>query len=114
MNLLATLLPFAIQALQVGVGVSPIIRDALGKSSQDSPVEQFAAKALQYVPTAVAAGVAASQIAEVLSDANAKIQQMIAEGRGPTDDEWNAQDARIKALEDELDAAGKNPGSTAA
>jgi hypothetical protein len=119
MGLLASLLPFAIQALQAGVAVAPVIRDALGKTAapagaETDSIEAFAAKALQHVPTAIAAGVATSQIVQVLNDANDAIRQMIAESRGPTDAEWNAQDVRIKALEDELDAAGKIPGSTEA
>lgn len=65
-------------------------------------VALYALQVLQALPTLIAAG---QNIANLVSQSSAALNAMIAEKRNPSDAEWDALNAAIKALRDQLHAA---------
>ena len=104
MNAILALLQYLPAALNAGIQIKDIIQQTTGRVTPASGAEVFATQVLKTLPTLIEAGM---DVAEVVTRTNAAVHAMIAENRGPTDTEWADQAARIKALEDQLDAAGK-------
>jgi hypothetical protein len=63
----------------------------------------FAVQLLSSLPTLIQAGV---DVTNLVKDSTDKLKGMQDEKRDPTPQEWDALNARIKALRDELHAPG--------
>ena len=61
----------------------------------------YALQVLQAIPTLIAAG---QNISGLVSQSTTALNAMIAEKRNPSDAEWDALNAAIKALRDQLHA----------
>lgn len=95
-NLLPTLVDIGYPAAR------GLIEAVTGKVLPTTAVETYAVAALKQLPALINAG---QDITKVVTETQAAIERMITEGRGPTDEEWAAQMARIAALEGQWNAA---------
>ena len=66
----------------------------------------FAIQALTQLPALIQAG---ADAVRAIEETIAALKSMQAEGRGPTQAEWDALDARIAADLAKLDAAARDP-----
>lgn len=65
---------------------------------------QFAAKLIQYATLATKAGM---QVAELLEEGEAAVKAMVADGRDPTDAEWETLNLRIEQIREKLHSDDK-------
>lgn len=107
MNALLALAQFLPTMLQLGIAAKPMIETVLGKSSASTDLERYAHATLVALPNLIDAGI---DIASLVMHTHDQVKAMLAEGRGPTTDEWQAQADRINALEQEWQAARKTTG----
>lgn len=107
-SLVFGLLRFLPPLIEVGLPVAQqLIGDIRGKvPAGESPVADYAMKAIELVPALQAAGKAVEAVA-ILKRTNDEVGAMIREGRGPTPEERRAQAERIAALDQRFDAAAK-------
>lgn len=58
----------------------------------------YAIKAFELVKSAISAGKAVKDIYDIITRTQDNLQKMQDEGRGPTDEEWDALNAETEAL----------------
>lgn len=107
MNALLALAQFLPTALQLGIAAKPLIETVIGKTSATTDLERYAHATLSVLPNLIDAGV---DIFNLVAQTQTQVEQMIKEGRGPTDNEWAEQAARIQALEDAWKQAAQTKG----
>lgn len=104
MNAILGLLRFLPAALNIGLEIKSVIEQVTGKAVPTNGIEVFAANVMKTLPALIAAGI---DVTDAVTRTNDLVRKMIAEKRGPSDEEWADQARRIADLEASLDQAAR-------
>lgn len=72
-----------------------------------SSILSFAMQAFNQLPGLIQAGV---NVVSLVTDTRDKLQQMNAENRAPTEQEWAQLDSQVKSLQQQLHSGGTPAG----